>query len=65
VINIKNSATCFGSIEPPSGQIQDTYWYIQRVLTLWDRIWDPIVNVTHKTLTKRMKERQMTYDCTY
>jgi len=22
--NIKNSATCFGSVEPPSGQIQDT-----------------------------------------
>jgi len=24
--NIKNSATCFGSIEPSSGQIQDTVW---------------------------------------
>jgi len=23
-MNIKNSATYFGSIEPPSGQIQDT-----------------------------------------
>ena len=22
--NIKNSATCFGSVEPPSGHIQDT-----------------------------------------
>jgi len=24
VTNIKNSATCFGSTEPSSGQIQDT-----------------------------------------
>ena len=24
VINIENSATCFGSIEPSSGQIRDT-----------------------------------------
>ena len=34
--NIKNSATCFGSIEPSSYKIQ--YWYIQRVLTLRDHI---------------------------
>ena len=35
VINIKNSATCFRSKEPSSGQIyKRQYWYIQRVPTV-------------------------------
>jgi len=37
VINIENSATCFGSIEPSSGQIQDTALvYSASAYTVWD-----------------------------
>ena len=38
VINIKNLATCFGSLNHFMPILQTQYWYIQRVRTLWDPI---------------------------
>jgi len=38
VINIKNSATCFGSLNHHHVKYKAQYWYIQLVRTLWNAI---------------------------